>query len=169
MRVGRLRCVIPSFRRSLGPSVRPSVRVNVRHAYLVARCLLSNAWLSIFYLRHFSSFFCTQCTTLASAVVQLFVTEAPSHDYWRKISVGVATFVKDSNHRYCKERTIMCYYTFNKDNCVTFLESRIEFNQDKVTCSFIPSSAFKELFAIAISLSKMPLIDLSWNIRSPRL
>lgn len=40
-----------------------------------------------------------KCSTLASAVVQLFITEAPSYHYWTKRCVGVATFVKDSNFR----------------------------------------------------------------------
>lgn len=40
-----------------------------------------------------------KCVTLASAVVQVFVTTAPHHDRWSKKAMGIACFVKDSNMR----------------------------------------------------------------------
>ncbi|CAL4124584.1 unnamed protein product, partial [Meganyctiphanes norvegica] len=40
-----------------------------------------------------------RCQTLATAVVQLFGTEAPHHNSWIKRHCGVATFTKDNNRR----------------------------------------------------------------------
>jgi len=40
-----------------------------------------------------------KCVTLASAVVQVFVTQGPYHDRWNKKTMGIACFVKDSNLR----------------------------------------------------------------------
>ncbi|KAK3608351.1 hypothetical protein CHS0354_030806 [Potamilus streckersoni] len=39
------------------------------------------------------------CVTLASAVVQLYLSEPPSHQHWNKKTCGVACFVKDNPKR----------------------------------------------------------------------
>ncbi|KAK4302747.1 hypothetical protein Pmani_025179 [Petrolisthes manimaculis] len=41
----------------------------------------------------------TRCQTLSTAVVQVFTTESPHHNTWRKKHCGVATFTKDNVRR----------------------------------------------------------------------
>lgn len=56
-----------------------------------------------------------RCTSLATAVVQLFITEGPAHNSWIQLETGVLCFIKNNQKKayffgiYCLERKILIW------------------------------------------------------------